>query len=71
MTAGTTGSGNRFDSELSCRFPDPVACALEERRPRHPSSSFNSLERLTPLNPLISPGFVTRAAKRKYPLGLA
>jgi hypothetical protein len=41
---GATGSGNRFESELSCRFPDPVACALEERGPRHLSSSFNSWE---------------------------
>jgi hypothetical protein len=37
---GTTGPGNRLESELSCRFPGPVACALEERRPRHFSSSF-------------------------------
>ena len=41
---GTTGSGNRVESELSCRFPDPAACALEERRSRLFSSSFNSWE---------------------------
>jgi hypothetical protein len=37
---GVTGSGNRLESELSCRFPDPVTCALAERRPRHLSSPF-------------------------------
>ena len=37
---GTTGSGNRFESELSCRFPNPVTCALEERRSRLFSSPF-------------------------------
>jgi len=41
---GTTGPENRFESELSCRFPDPVVCALEERRSRHSSSSFNRRE---------------------------
>jgi len=44
---GTTGSGNRFESELSCRFPDPVACALEERRPRLFSSPFIGWKALT------------------------
>jgi hypothetical protein len=39
---GTTGPGNRFESKLSCRFPDPVACALEERRSRHLSFPFSS-----------------------------
>ena len=46
---GTTGSGNRFESELSCRLPNPVTCALEERRSRLFSSPFNGWERLTPL----------------------
>jgi len=45
---GTTGPGNRFESKLSCRFPDPVVCALEERRPRHLSSSFNGWKAHTP-----------------------
>jgi hypothetical protein len=39
---GTTGSGNRVESKLSCWFPDPVACALEERRSRHLSFLFSS-----------------------------
>jgi hypothetical protein len=41
---GATGPGNRHESSLSRRFSGPVACALEERRPRHFSSSLNSLE---------------------------
>jgi len=41
---GTTGSGNRFESKLSCRFPDPVVYALAERRSRHFSSSSNCWE---------------------------
>jgi hypothetical protein len=45
---GTTGSGNRLESELSCRFPDPVVCALAEHRSRLISSSFNRWEGHTP-----------------------
>jgi hypothetical protein len=45
---GITGSGNRLESELSCRFPDPVVCALAERRSRHFSSSFNGWVRHAP-----------------------
>jgi hypothetical protein len=45
----TTGSGNRVESELSCRFPDPVACALEKRRTRLFSFLFNSWEKYTSL----------------------
>jgi hypothetical protein len=44
---GATGPGNSIESELSCRFPGPVTCALEERRCRLFSSSFNSCEGLT------------------------
>jgi hypothetical protein len=35
----TAGPVNRSKSELLSRFPGPAACALEERRPRHFSSS--------------------------------
>jgi hypothetical protein len=47
---GTTGSGNRLESELSCRFPDPVVCALEERRSRLLFSPFNGWEGHAPHN---------------------
>jgi len=39
---GVTGPRNRLESELSCRFRGPATCALEERRSRHFSSSFNN-----------------------------
>jgi len=45
---GATGPGNRFESELSCRSPGPVTCALEERRSRLFSSSFISWEGYAP-----------------------
>ena len=41
---GTAGSVNHLESELSCWFPDPVVCALEERRSRHSSLTFNRWE---------------------------
>ena len=44
---GVAGPGNRLKSELSCRLPGPATCALEERKPRHLSSSFNRWEGCT------------------------
>jgi hypothetical protein len=41
---GIAGSKNRIECERSPRFSDPATCALEERRPRHPSSSFKRWE---------------------------
>ena len=39
---GTAGADNRVECERSPRFSAPATCALEERRPRHFSSIFNS-----------------------------
>jgi len=50
MTARTAVSGIRHESSFSARMPDTAACALEERRPRHPSSPFNSREGTTRQN---------------------
>jgi len=46
---GSTGSGICLEIKLSCRFPDPVVCALAERRSRHFFSPSNRREGHAPL----------------------